>query len=129
MLEFKDGWNVEIRRYANKYGAYAGYLESFDSKSIIIALWGAEGHFQDKWAKKFMNDARAIHDKTRVVTIEQGAHQPEDCVGGGFKLHFTGRDADGFAFHFYITQLPDGTPHIGEITYKDNGQLKSCLYN
>jgi hypothetical protein len=39
---------------------------------------------------------------TRIVTIEQGVHQPEEITRGGFKLHFMDRDNSGVAFHFYI---------------------------
>jgi hypothetical protein len=49
----------------------------------------------------------------------------ETTKGGGFCLHFTGRDTYGFAFHFYIDQQQNGTPRIFEITYMDRGRLVS----
>lgn len=128
MLDFKKGWNLEIQKYASKYGHYAAYLESFDSKAIISALWDAKDHYHDQWTTKFFKNAQDIHDSAHVVTIEQGTHQPEDQIGGGFILHFTGRDADGVAFHFYIKQRQNGDPYIFEITYMDNGHLVRCQY-
>ena len=128
MLKFNDGWDVEVRSYVRRHGKYAGFLESFDKDSITTALLNADGHFKDEWAAKFIKNAKDSSDKRNVVTIEQGPHQTEDLASGGFKLHFTGRDADDYAFHFYVTQSLDGALHIGEITYKDNGQLMNCLY-
>lgn len=128
MLKFEQDWNSEIQKYANKYGEYQAYLSSFDTKSIISAIWAAKGHFNDQWVKNLLDIATDIHDK-RVVNIEQGTHQPEDTPnGGGFCLHFTGRDPDGYAFHFYITQKSDSQAFIFKITYKD-GILKTSEYS
>jgi hypothetical protein len=126
MLTFNQGWNTEIQSYANRYGPYKAYLETFDTNNIISALWDATGHFNDNWVRKLLMDAQDIHDEINIVTIEQGTHQPEDH-NNGFKLHFTGRDADGVAFHFYVTQA-NNQPHICSITYKENGQIVTCHY-
>jgi hypothetical protein len=91
--------------------------------SIAIAIAVAVG-----WVKQFIKDAKDIENKVRVVTIEQGTHQPEDLPSGGFTLHFTGRDADQVAFHFYVKQLPTGALRIFEITYMDNGKKIPCAY-
>ena len=127
MLDFKNGWNIQIHKYANKYGNYQVYLSCFDSHSIISAIWNAKGYFSDKWVKNLFTIATDIHDKKNVVTIEQGTHQPEATPSGygyGFCLHFTGRDPDGYAFHFYITQKLNSQPFIFRITYMENGIMQ-----
>ncbi|HKQ78597.1 MAG TPA: hypothetical protein VJ810_33170 [Blastocatellia bacterium] len=88
----------------------------------------AAGHFQDGLVKQFLDDAQNS-DSGTIVTIEQGTHQPEDTTGGGFKLHFTGRDQNGKAFHFYVQQLNDGALYIPTITYMGKGGLVTCNSN
>jgi len=126
MLIFNDGWNSEIMAYVNRYGGYQAYLSSFNSHSIISAIWSSFGHFNDQWVIKLFNDAQNIHGGGEV-RIEQGTHQPE-LYQNGFKLHFTGRDVDGYAFHFYVIQLNDGRLFIHEITYMSNGNQVTVPY-
>jgi hypothetical protein len=124
-IVFKPGWNLQIRSYARNYGEYQAFLSSFDQNSINRALFEAQNKFNDQWITKFIGYAMDPFDTQNVVTVEQGTHQVETTKGGGFCLHFTGRDTYGFAFHFYIDQQQNGTPRIFEITYMDRGRLVS----
>ena len=64
-------------------------------------------------------------DSANVVTIEQGTHQPEDQVGGGFILHFTGRMRT--AWRFTSTSSRDKTATLTfEITYMDSKHLRAA---
>jgi len=121
-IVFKPQWNQEIKSYAQKFGPYQAYLSSFTDYSISRALFEAAGHFNDPWVRNFIKYAMDPFDKAHVVTVEQGTHQAEDTTGKGFCLHFTGRDADGYALHFYLDQNQDGKPRIFEITYMDHGR-------
>lgn len=125
MIEFKNGWNAEIPQYANRYGTYKVFLESFDENSISAALFGAQGHFSNVWVKNLIKIAMDPFDP-KVVLVEQGTHQVEDTFGGGFCLHFTARDPDGFAFHFYINQSKTGLPQIMQVTYMQKGWPVVC---
>ena len=125
-ITYKPGWNVQIRSYSNKYGPYQAFLSSFDENTLNRALSDARHKFNDSWVNRFIDAAMDPFDKKSVVTVEQGAHQTEDTRGGGFCLHFTGRDQDGYAFHFYVNQQKNGSPRIFEITYMDKGKLVSC---
>lgn len=125
-ITFKPGWNREIISYASRYGQYRAFLSSFDEAAINRALFEARGKFNNQWAREFIKHAMDPFDQRNVVTIEQGTHQVEDTRGGGFCLHFTGRDTFGYAFHFYIDQKLDGKARIFEITYMDRGRLVSC---
>ena len=125
-ITFKPGWNLQIRSYASKYGPYQAFLSSFDENTINRALFDSRNKFVDPWVNKFIDAAMDPFDKKSVVTVEQGSHQAENLSGGGFCLHFTGRDTDGYAFHFYINQQQNGMPRIFEITYMDKGRLVSC---
>ena len=124
VIKYKTGWNMEILRYANQFGPYQGFLNSFDENAISKALFDAKGHFNDHWCKVFI-DVAMDPFSSQTVTIEQGAHQAENMRGGGFCLHFTGRDQDGYAFHFYIDQTHTGQARVFEITYMENGRPKS----
>lgn len=128
MIKYKPGWNLEIRSYANRFGAYQAFLSSFDENSINKAIFDAKGHFADQWIREFIDIAMDPFSP-KVVTVEQGTHQAENMRAGGFCLHFTGRDHFGYAFHFYVKQLPTGLPRIFEVTYMDRGRPKSVYYN
>ena len=117
-INFKPGWNVQIKSYASKYGPYQAFLNSFDENAINRALFDAKNKFADRWVNEFIGYAMDPFDKSHVVTLEQGTHQTEDTRGGGFCLHFTGRDTYGFAFHFYVHRQADGIPRIFKITYE-----------
>ena len=54
---------------------------------------------------------------SETITIDQGTHQEEDLVSGGFKLHFDARRPDNKCFHLYVAQNNDGTLKIIEISY------------
>jgi hypothetical protein len=123
-ITYKPLWNVEIQRYANKYGPYQAFLSAFNEVAINRAIFEAKGHFNDPWVKEFIDVAMDPFSK-KIVTVEQGTHQTEDTVGGGYCLHFTGRDQYGYAMHFYIQQSRTGQPQIIEITYMENGAPKS----
>jgi hypothetical protein len=125
-ITFKIGWNIEVKKYANKYGPYEAFLSSFDENAINKALFDAKNKFVDQWVNKFIDSAMDPFDKKNVVTVEQGTHQTENMQGGGFCLHFTGRDTYGFALHFYIDQQANGLPRIFEITYMDKGRPVFC---
>jgi len=122
-LQFVDGWNQERQQYVDRYGQYKAFLDTLTEQSIRDAFEEAHGHFNDQWAARFID--LAIDQNGQVVKIEQGSHQAEDMPNDGFCLHFTGRDPDGYAFHFYIQQRNDGTPFIFRITYRDGGQTIS----
>jgi hypothetical protein len=126
MLKFKEGWDQERQKYNKAYGPYEAYLKCFDGVSLEKALLESAGCFEDKWAKKFISD---IEDVSKNVWIEQGTHQPEESKDSkkGFKLHFTGRDADGFAFHFYVSQEGNGDLRISQISYMVKGNLVNCV--
>lgn len=122
---FKQGWDAEKGKYADKYGSYQAYLDCFDKNSILKALHDGIGHFAGQWVRNFLSIATdPYHDDD--ITIEQGTHQVEDTTGGGFCLHFTGRDNYGYAFHFYVVQDNGGALIITKITYYD-GNLKTFL--
>jgi hypothetical protein len=94
-ITYKSGWNAQITSYANKYGPYQAFLSSFDENTLNRALSDAKNKFIDPWVNRFIDAAMDPFNKKSVVTVEQGAHQTEDTGGGGFCLHFTGRDQDG----------------------------------
>ncbi|WP_306350794.1 hypothetical protein [Flavobacterium sp. '19STA2R22 D10 B1'] len=123
-LTFKKGWNTAKPGYEKKYGQYQAFLDTLTETSIINAFKNARNHFSDHWVLEFI-DIATSSSRTERVTIEQGTHQPEDTRGGGFCLHFTGRDNYNYAFHFYIIQNLDGTPKIMEISYRENNQTVS----
>lgn len=123
-LNFRPGWNAAIPRTVARYGEYQAFLDTLTTSLIEQAFRDANTHFADPVAADFIRTA--VTSNTQVYTIEQGTHQPEDLVHGGFCLHFTGRNTANTAFHFYITQNQDGTPRIFEITYVSNGQIRSC---
>ena len=125
MLIFKPGWNQPIPKYEEKYGEYKAFLDTLNEAAIRKAFVRAKGAFSNTWVKKFIDEA--LSQDPPMVTIEQGSHQPENLKSGGFCLHFTGRDSDGYAFHFYIIQDSAGNPVIFEVTYRDNGQTISDL--
>lgn len=115
-LNFKPGWNIALAKYVSKYGSYQAFLDTLTPLLIEQAFSDANSHFTDPLAADFIRTVVALAD---VYTIEQGTHQAEDLPGGGFCLHFTGRNSANLAFHFYIIQNPDGTPKIIKITYYD----------
>ncbi|OJX53977.1 MAG: hypothetical protein BGO88_09900 [Flavobacterium sp. 38-13] len=120
-LIFKKGWNEARKDYVKKYGKYQAFLDTLTESLIVGAFRNARNHFSDHWVLEFI-DIATNPGRVEQVSIEQGSHQPEDLTGGGFCLHFTGRDNSGYAFHFYIIQNLDGTPRIIEISYRENGQ-------
>lgn len=123
-LKFKPGWNMELRRYATRFGDYQAFLSSFDENSIRAALFGAQGRFNHNWVRDFIKIAMDPFS-TADVWVEQGTHQEENLRAGGFCLHFTGRDQYGDAFHFYIKQDNAGRPIIFEITFRENRAFRS----
>lgn len=123
-LNFRPGWNAPIPHTVARYGEYQAFLDTLTTLLIEQAFSEANSHFANPVAADFIRTA--VASSTQVYTIEQGTHQPEDLVHGGFCLHFTGRNAANTAFHFYVTQNQDGTPRIFEITYVSNGQIISC---
>lgn len=123
-LTFKSGWNTARQKYVNKYGQYQAFLDTLNESVIRQAFIKAKDNFTDRWVNEFI-DIATNSKRSETVTIEQGSHQPEDMKGGGFCLHFTGRDNYGYAFHFYIVQNSSGYPVIFEITYRDGGQTIS----
>jgi hypothetical protein len=124
MIKYASGWNSEIASYANRFGSYKAFLESFDENSINVALCKAQSSFSDNWVKDLTKIAMDPFDN-RTIWIEQGTHQAENLRSGGFCLHFTGRDNYGLAFHFYVKQALNGVPEIFEITFKRNGNFVS----
>lgn len=123
-LIFKKGWNEARKDYVKKYGTYQAFLDTLTESLIVGAFRNARNHFSDHWVLEFI-DITVNSNRVEQVSIEQGSHQPEDLKGGGFCLHFTGRDNSGYAFHFYIIQNLDGTPRIIEISYRENKQIVS----
>lgn len=121
MIKYKPTWKTELRQWLAQ--SNQAFINQFDENAINRAIAGARNHFPDKWCKEFIDISMDPFD-TREVTIEQGAHQPENTKGGGYKLHFTGRDQYGFAFHFYLKQILSGALEISEISYMDNGLKK-----
>jgi len=120
-LEFATNWNKERPNYVTKHGSYKAFLETLNESTIRQAFARADNQFSDYWVKEFIAIANNP-SSTQTVRIEQGSHQPENLSGGGFCLHFTGRDSDSYAFHFYVIQNSSGYPEIIEITYRDGGQ-------
>ncbi|MBS1629255.1 MAG: hypothetical protein JST27_04265 [Bacteroidetes bacterium] len=116
--EICPNWNLELRNWLRT--ANQVFVNQFNENAINNAIAGARGHFNDHWCKEFITIACDPFDR-RIVTIEQGAHQPENARGGGFKLHFTGRDNGGYAFHFYVRQLMTGQLEVTEMSYNDHG--------
>lgn len=127
-LIFKKDWNVARKEYVKKYGTYQAFLDTITESLIVSAFRNARIHFSNHWVLEFI-DIAINPNRVEQVYIEQGSHQPEDLNGGGFCLHFTGRDNLGYAFHFYIIQNLDGTPRIIEITYRENKQTVSDYRN
>ena len=123
-LKFKPGWNLEIRRYATQYGDYQAFLNSFNEAAIARALFDAHGRFPHPWCQSLIAVSMDPFSPREFV-VEQGAHQTENTNGGGFCLHFTGRDEYGDAFHFYIRQKPSGQAEIFEMTFKERGRFRS----
>ncbi len=123
MVRFAPNWNVELRNWLR--AANQTFVNQFNETAINHAIGTANGHFRDHWCQEFIKIASDPFDR-RVVTIEQGTHQPEDARGGGFKLHFTGRDNGGYAFHFYVRQLMTGALEITEMSYNDRG-IRRCM--
>lgn len=123
MIRYSPSWNTELRNWLKT--ANQVFVNQFNENAINAAIGKAHGHFNDHWCQEFIKIACDPFD-SRVVTIEQGAHQPENARGGGFKLHFTGRDNGGYAFHFYVRQLPTGALEVTEMSYNDRG-LHRCL--
>ena len=124
-LNFNPGWNAPIPRTVARHGEYQAFLDTLTTVLIEQAFSDANSHFADPLVADFIRTA--VASSTQVYTIEQGTHQPEDLVHGGFCLHFTGRNSAGLAFHFYIVQNPNGTPKIFEVTYVNaNRQIVSC---
>ena len=125
-LIFKANWNVAKPAYVEKYGDYQAFLASFNERDLRHAFLEAEAatDFSDPTIKQLIATANSTA-AGQSLTIEQGSHQPEDTVGGGFCLHFTGRLA-GKAYHFYVVQHPKtGKPLIFEISYMDKKQVVS----
>ncbi|MHC2068791.1 hypothetical protein ACYFX5_15090 [Bremerella sp. T1] len=123
-LKFKPGWNTELKKYADKYGEYQAFLDSFDEAGIAKALFDAKNRFNHPWCQSLI-DVSMDPFSRRVFTIEQGAHQTENMRAGGFCLHFTGRDDKGSAFHFYVKQKDNGLPEIFEMSFKDGHMFRS----
>lgn len=122
MIKFRPQWDLELRAWLRT--ANQAFVNQFDENAILKAISDAKTKFsRDVWCKNFIEIAMDPFDR-KVVTIEQGAHQPENVATGGFKLHFTGRDNGGFAFHFYVKQDNIGRLVVTEMSYMDYGRLK-----
>ncbi len=124
MITYKHGWRTQLTQYAIKYGQYQAFLSSFDENAINRALFDASNHFKDDWIQEFIAIAMDPFD-SRKVTVEQGTHQTENLNGGGFCLHFTGRDWYNTAYHFYVKQRKTGEAYIFEVSYSYRGQIYS----
>lgn len=123
-LKFKPGWNLELRRYALQYGDYQAFLNSFNEAAIARALFDAQGRFPHPWCQSLIAVSMDPFSR-REFTVEQGSHQTENLRSGGFCLHFTGRDDNGHAFHFYVKQKENGLPEIFEMSFKERGVFRS----
>lgn len=122
MLKFKHAWDQELRNWLK--GANQAYVNQFNDNAILRAIADAKSGFSAyQWCNNFIDIAMDPFNP-KVVTIEQGTHQPEANKGGGFKLHFTGRDNAGYAFHFYVQQQPNGTLRVTEMSYVDGALRK-----
>ena len=126
-LEFVHGWQHARPQYVQRYGNYQAFLRAFSENAIRRALFDARGHYRDRWIQRFLDIANDPFSRQDIM-VEQGAHQAEDVRGGGFRLHFTGRDPDGVAFHFYVIQRNNATLRVDEITYMDGGRLRRARY-
>ena len=116
-LEFKNKWNEAIPKYVKKFGEYQAFLDTLNESAIRQAFARAEDQFTDTNVLALIRIANNSFNSEKL-TIEQGSHQPEDLQGGGFCLHFTGRDSDGLAYHFYIIQNSSGYPIIIRVSYR-----------
>lgn len=126
-IKFHPLWKIADPYYVNHYGDYQAYLDSVNQQQIMQALWLGAGHFQHPWVREILADAgsrQGLHD----VIIEQGLHQPENLMSGGFTLHFTMRNDRGRAYHFYVKQNDNGSIYINEISFMERGRSVSDFY-
>ncbi|RUQ32216.1 MAG: hypothetical protein EKK68_06285 [Candidatus Competibacteraceae bacterium] len=126
-IKFDPLWKVADPYYVYQFGDYQAFLDSVNQQQIMQALWMAVGHFRDPWVREILEDAssrQGLHD----VIVEQGVHQPENLMSGGFTLHFTIRNDRGRAYHLYIKQKDNGTIYINEISFKRYNQFVSVFY-
>ena len=126
-IKFAPNWKTPDPYYTSRYGEYKDFLESVNQQQIMQALWLANGHFSHPWVREILQDAlsgQGTHD----VVIEQGVHQAENLMSGGFTLHFTMRNDRGRAYHLYIKQKTNGSIYINEISWVDRGVPKSDFY-
>ncbi len=123
-IKFHPLWKVADPYYVSRFGDYQAYLESVSQQQIMQAFWLASGHFRHPWVREILADAggpQGLHD----VIIEQGLHQAENLMGGGFTLHFTMRNDRGRAYHLYVKQNDNGSIYINELSFMDRGRLVS----
>lgn len=122
MIVFQPTWNTELRaRYA---AVNQVFNNQFDENAVIKMIYDAKPHFNDRWCKEFISIASDPFER-RSITIVKATHQPEDTAGGGYKVHFNGKDTYGFEFHFYVKQnfnsvTKQGSNYISEISYIEN---------
>lgn len=123
-LTFKPGWDREKTSYANKFGTYQGFLDAFREVDIRRMIFDARNKYSHQWVKDFIRIANDPFSRENIQ-LEQGTHQTENLRGGGYTIHFTGRDHYGLAFHFYVKQQQNGTPYIFEISFSERGSIRS----
>jgi hypothetical protein len=111
-LEMKTGWDTEARDWLKD--ANQVYIDCFTEAELKNAILKAKGYFGDE----FEGMITAAEGTEEVVTIEQGAHQPQNTEAvqgleyrGGFTLHTTVR-WNGKAWHLYLSQAEDGTLQV-----------------
>ncbi len=108
-LQFAPGWDEYKRHYADNQA----YLDLFTEENVAAAIWRSDGYADQNF--QALIDA-AFKDDSQMVTVEQGPHQPENEVGGGFTLHVTAR-WQGYACHMYLVQDNSGVLDVTDVTW------------
>ncbi len=96
------------------------FLTLFNETDVRNAVQKAQSSFNQE--NNINTLLQMMIGSTHVVTIDQGTHQEEDAVGGGFILHFDARrPGDNLCFHLYVGQNLNGSLKITEVSYMSGG--------
>lgn len=96
------------------------FLTLFNETDVRNAVQKAQSSFNQEASINAL--LQMMIGNTHTVTVDQGTHQEEDAVGGGFMLHFDARrPGDNLCFHLYVGQNPNGSLKITEISYMSGG--------